>query len=148
MGAVTPSATRKEAVRAIAAVTVLALAGCTPAQQTGGGADRPAVRHLGVAELPEIPAHDDHDRVVVPPIVDADDATAVATDHLVTGLTAQGLTVVDLGAVTRTSTVDRATVRVLATHRLDDGDSHTSIYDISLVRDRGVWSVAAARAVS
>lgn len=135
-------------MRAIAAVTVLVLASCTSADRTGARADRPAVRHLDVAELPEMPAHDDHDRPVVPTVVDADDPVAVAVDHLVTGLAAQGLSVVDLGAVTRTSTVDRATVRVLATHRLDDGDSHTSIYDISLVRERGVWSVATARAVS
>ena len=135
-------------MRAIAAVTVLALAGCTPAHRTGAGSDRPAVRHLGVAELPDMPAHDDHDRPVVPTIVDADDPVAVAIDHLVTGLTSQGLSVVDHGTVTRTSTVYRATVRVLATHRLDGGDSHTSIYDISLVRDRGAWSVATARAVS
>lgn len=135
-------------MRAIAAVTVLVLASCTSADRTGAGADRPAVRHLGIAELPEMPAHDDHDRPVVPTVVEADDPVAVAIDHLVTGLAAQGLAVVDLGAVTRSSTIDRATIRVLATHRLDDGDSHTSIYDISLVHERGVWSVATARAVS
>ena len=129
-------------MRTFATVTLAAitLAGCvrTPPAVEG----RPPVRHVVVARLPELPAHDPDAPVVLPSDpVDRSDPEAVAAALVVTGLTKQGLDVVDLGTDTVVATAAVATVRVAATHRADaTATPHTSVYELKLTRDRaGSW---------
>jgi hypothetical protein len=129
------------------AVALVVLTACSPAGSTTASGDPPAPRHVAIDQLPDLPGEADPEAVVPREDVDPRDATAVAIGRILVSLSAQGLDVVDIDADTRSSTPERTTVRVVATHRLAGGPDHTSVYDLDLARRGGRWRVVAARTV-
>lgn len=73
------------------------------------------------------------------------DPETVASRVIVDGLSAQGLTVTDLGTQPGNDTgTGRTLVVVAASYTSSDGRSHTSVYEIELHRrDDGGWIVRA-----
>ena len=128
------------------AAAALALAACTGGSTAVEGS--PPVGHVVIALLPELPAHVSEQPLDLPPgPVDRRDPAAVAVGIVVVGLAEQGLEVVDLGVHAPSTTSDRVTVWVVATHRGGVSAAvHASVYELDLARGpAGLWGLVGYR---
>ena len=130
-------------MRLPAVAVALTLVGCAPAEgPPARGA--PVVGHAPLDRLVDEPAHDPPTALAAPA---AHEATQVATRLILDGLDAQGLDVVDLGVQQTARRAGAATVVVAATHASSSGATHTSIYQVDLVRARRGWQLQSFRPV-
>ena len=134
-------------MRLPAVAVALTLVGCAPAEgPPARGA--PVVGHAPLDRLVDEPAHDPPTALAAPPRgAAAHEAAQVATRLILDGLEAQGLDVVDLGVQQTTRRAGAATVVVAATHASSSGATHTSIYQLDLVRTRRGWQLQSFRPV-
>lgn len=130
--------------KALVAVLVVTAVGCGVRPPDG---QMPPVSHVAVERLPQEPAHHPAtaEELTLPPGLSG--PAAVAASTITSALRAQGLVVSDVGVETVSSTGDRATVLVTATHVASSAATHTSVYELGLVREAGRWRIVGYRVV-
>ena len=134
-------------MRHVAVAVALTLVGCAPSAATPArGA--PVVGHAPLDRLVDEPAHDPPTALAAPQRGAAGHgAGQVAMRLILDGLDAQGLDVVDVGVQQTIRRAGAATVVVAATHASSSGATHTSIYQLDLVRTRRGWQLQSFRPV-